>query len=216
MFSDFLNSGFFKAFDHSVLRYFNVDGAHPIMDQFWLIITQLHKDPIVQYLVFPALLLWLVYIYRVQVVKLLVSLGLAIGMADAFSYRVVKQLVNRQRPFQNAEISSWVRQVGEAHGQSFPSNHAANAFAAAVILAWYFPRGAYLFYIFASLIAISRMALGVHYPTDVLAGALVGIFVGFLLRICLLNRVSWFSLKSRVSKTDRESYSWRTRSKRME
>jgi undecaprenyl-diphosphatase len=125
-------------------------------------------------------------------------------------------MVDRPRPFQNTEISSWLRKVGEAHGPSFPSNHAANSFAAASVLAWYFPGVGYLFYIFAGLIALSRIALGVHYPTDVIAGAGLGIFVGFLIRICLLNRVRWFVLRGFVSKSDAESYSWRIRSRRME
>lgn len=205
-----------KAFDYLVLHFFNVDWADPVLDQFWRTITQLHKFTLVQYAVFPLLLAALFYIYRAQAVKLLVALALALGLADALSYRVVKQVVDRPRPFQNAEISSWLRKAGEAHGPSFPSNHAANSFAAASVLSWYFPGVGYLFYIFAALVALSRVALGVHYPTDVIAGAGLGFFVGFLIKICLLNRVRWFLMKPSVSKADAESYSWRTRSRRLE
>jgi undecaprenyl-diphosphatase len=205
-----------KMFDYFVLHYLNVDLGNPVLDQFWLTITQLHKFAVVQYGVFPLVLAALAYIYRARSIKILVALALALGLADAFSYRVVKHIVDRPRPFQNSEISSWLRKVGEAHGPSFPSNHAANSFAAASVLTWYFPGVGYLFYIFAGLIALSRIALGVHYPTDVIAGAGLGIFVGFLLKICLLNRVRWFFMRAPVSKADSESYSWRTRSRRLE
>ncbi|MCK9458140.1 MAG: phosphatase PAP2 family protein [Proteobacteria bacterium] len=57
---------------------------------------------------------------------------------------------------------------------SFPSGHAQTAFAAAVYLALLFPRGAALFLALAALVGLSRVALGVHYPSDVLAGAALG------------------------------------------
>ncbi len=205
-----------KQFDYQILHLFNVDWGDPTLDQFWLLITQLHKQMLVQFVVFPVLLLGLLYIYRGHAIKLLLALALALGIADAVSYRVVKAQVNRPRPFQNPEISSWVRKVGQAHGPSFPSNHAANAFAAAAVLAWYFSGGSYFFYIFAPLVALSRFVLGVHYPTDVLAGAGLGLFVGFLIRILLLNQVHWFLMRDSVSKPDGKSYSWRTRYRRME
>jgi undecaprenyl-diphosphatase len=98
--------------------------------------------------------------------------------------------------------------VGTAHGASFPSNHAANCFAAAAVLSWYFRRWRALFYTLAGAIAISRVALGVHYPSDVLAGAILGYFVGWLVTTELAKQM-------RVSKKTKKSWDWRSRSKRL-
>lgn len=57
---------------------------------------------------------------------------------------------------------------------SFPSGHATTAFAAAVVLAMWYPRGAGVFVGLAVLAGLSRVMLGAHFPSDVLAGALLG------------------------------------------
>lgn len=57
---------------------------------------------------------------------------------------------------------------------SFPSGHATTAFAAAVVLALWYPRGAGVFVGSAVLVGLSRVMLGAHFPSDVLAGALLG------------------------------------------
>ncbi|MDP9285952.1 MAG: phosphatase PAP2 family protein [Actinomycetota bacterium] len=64
------------------------------------------------------------------------------------------------------------------HSSSFPAGHAATAFAGAVVLSVVAPRLAPAFLGLAVLIAISRVYVGVHYPTDVLAGAVLGALVG--------------------------------------
>ena len=64
--------------------------------------------------------------------------------------------------------------LGVPPDRSFPSGHAQTAFAAATYLALLFPRGAVLFLALAALVGLSRIALGVHYPSDVIVGALVG------------------------------------------
>lgn len=67
---------------------------------------------------------------------------------------------------------------------SFPSGHATVAWAMAVVLAAKEPRAKYFFYFLAVLISLSRVFLGVHYPSDIIAGGLVGITIGlFSLRI---------------------------------
>jgi undecaprenyl-diphosphatase len=65
---------------------------------------------------------------------------------------------------------------------SFPSGHAATSFAGAALLATFVPRLAVQFFVLATLIAWSRVYIGVHYPSDVLAGALIGLAVAFVLR----------------------------------
>jgi undecaprenyl-diphosphatase len=57
---------------------------------------------------------------------------------------------------------------------SFPSSHAVNNFAIATMFAWYYRRWRYWFYAWAAVVALSRVFVGVHYPSDVAGGALIG------------------------------------------
>jgi undecaprenyl-diphosphatase len=93
--------------------------------------------------------------------------------ADLLSY-LGKVIVPRHRPFEH--------QLGPpSDTHSFPSGHSATSFACATVLSYYAPRLRVLFYVLASLIAFSRVYDGMHYPTDVLAGALLGVLVGLAL-----------------------------------
>jgi len=102
----------------------------------------------------------------------------------------LKFLTQRQRPFLFLEMGSKLSKgPGEILDPSFPSAHADFSFMMAVLLALWFPRYRIIFFIVAGFIGWTRIYLGLHYPTDVIAGALLGygITKAYLLWIPELN-----------------------------
>jgi undecaprenyl-diphosphatase len=87
----------------------------------------------------------------------------------------LKFLIQRQRPFVFLEMASKLSKgPGEILDPSFPSAHAAFSFMMATLLSFWFPRYRVIFYIAAGFIGWTRIYLALHYPTDVIAGALLG------------------------------------------
>jgi undecaprenyl-diphosphatase len=87
----------------------------------------------------------------------------------------VKPLFRRVRPFVNREANV----VGiRPADHSFPSGHTASSFAAATALAFFYPKAAPLMYTLATGVAVSRVHLGVHFPSDTAVGGAVGIGIG--------------------------------------
>jgi len=84
----------------------------------------------------------------------------------------LKHIVQRDRPFRSRVLAPVIGKKPNSH--SFPSGHAAASFAAAWLLSQIFAGGKPFFYALASLVAFSRIYLGVHYFTDILAGAASG------------------------------------------
>ncbi len=86
---------------------------------------------------------------------------------------VMKYGINRERPF---VTYPFIEKMTDAGSPSFPSGHTSSAFAAATSLSLAFPKWYVIApsFIWASGVGYSRMHLGVHYPSDVLAGAIIG------------------------------------------
>ena len=106
--------------------------------------------------------------------KVLRCLLLLYGIQSLVIYGL-KYLVNRERPFFFLEMASKISKgPGEILDPSFPSAHTVFSFMMATLLTGWFPRYGVLFYLVAGLIGWTRIYLGLHYPTDVLIGALLG------------------------------------------
>lgn len=182
--------------DYFLLKLLNVDLASRAGDIFSLWITSLNKDPLFLAAVLGLTVGWAYYRYSWHFAKPLLITCAAVALADAAAYRGIKSWVDRPRPIHNLEISQWLRPVGDAHGASFPSNHATNMFAAAFILSAFFPRGRYYFYTFAALVALSRVTLGVHYPSDILGGAVLGTVIAAFVTWVTRKRASLWNMNS--------------------
>lgn len=112
---------------------------------------------------------------------------------------VIKLLTDRQRPFDSLQNVNTISTLGltSASGPSFPSGHAARAFAVAALLSFgRRPRIYAISLAIAALVAISRIYLGLHWPSDVLFGALLGVSSAIILRS--LTGSDTFYLRARM------------------
>lgn len=180
------------------------------MDEQMLLFLQAHSTPFLDALT-PALtylgsggILWIVAAlallaskkYRPYGTGMLLSLllGLIIGNG------VIKHLVMRPRPCDAAPIAHMLI-AHPADLYSFPSGHALSSFAAASVLYRADKRLGIPALALAALISFSRLYLYVHYPSDVLAGALLGLAVAFL--GMKLNALLWVKWQNRAQNRTR-------------
>ena len=165
-----------------------INGAHsPFLDELmWQISHQLMWIPLYLFFVF--------YSYKhfttKQFIIFLIGVGLCFLFADRISVLGFKDVFMRYRPTHNLDIKHLVHTYqinddnyyqGGLYG--FVSSHAANFFALSTFLFLNFKRfSKYWGFIFlwAILIGYSRIYLGVHYPSDVTVGGLLGIIIGYI------------------------------------
>lgn len=128
---------------------------------------------------------WIIKEYQWRSIIVLVGIILAITATDQVCSGFMKPYFERFRPSRNPALEGLVHIVNDYRGgrYGFSSSHAGNSFALATFLFFFFKRKykwVAWFFLWAAVVSYSRIYLGVHYPGDILVGALVGTGFGYL------------------------------------
>lgn len=175
--------------DESLFRLINHGLANPVFDRIMPLLSG-------NALFFPALVLlaaWLIWRGRSRGLLCLLMLVLAAGVADGLVSRTLKEAIGRPRPFLTLPDARSL--IGHGGSGSMPSSHAANWFAALTVLFLYYRRAFWIALPVGVAVSFSRVYNGVHYPSDILAGALLG--SGSAFAAVLLANTCWQAATSR-------------------
>ena len=175
---------FLDSLDVALFVLINQKGQNYFFDWFMPFMTELKNFVYV----IPLLAIWILWREKQRGILTLVFLGLTITITDQFSSHFLKDWVGRIRP---CHVLEQVRLVLTDcnTSYSFPSSHAVNIFAAMYFLSQTLKRFAFPFFFIASLVAYSRVYIGIHYPLDNILGAGIGILIAWpLWRLCDLAK----------------------------
>ena len=153
--------------DKNLFYILNTKITASFLDFFMPFITT--KTNFIEVIIFAWLMIFIMGTRKDR--KTLIIVVLAVLLSD-LATDVLKNLIYRVRPC-NALADVRIL-AGCTESFSFPSGHATNVFAAAVYLSYVYSRYLPIFLILAALVAYSRIYVGVHYPLDVIGGAVVG------------------------------------------
>ncbi|MCU0344218.1 MAG: phosphatase PAP2 family protein [Ignavibacterium sp.] len=165
---------FLYSIDLAVFYFFNHTLSVGFLDKFFSIITNVNN-----WYITYIILLGISFSKGGLKGKLAVlGVILLIIVTDQTGYRLLKEFFARPRPCDI--LTDVLTPLGCTGTFSFPSNHALNNFAAALFFYRLFPKLKWVLFITASLISISRVYLGLHYPSDIIGGAIIGLAFGYV------------------------------------
>ncbi|WP_299436377.1 phosphatase PAP2 family protein [uncultured Maribacter sp.] len=164
--------------DQELFVYLNSLGSTPY-DFFWITVTTI-QNWIPVFIIF-FVIITLKYPKKEALFVVLTVVALAIFITQLTD--VVKHAVERLRPNNTPEIKEYIRILKSPGSYSFFSGHSSSSSSIATLLYLFLRKrfkGALLFFIWPLLFAYSRIYVGVHYPLDIIIGAIVGVLSGFL------------------------------------
>lgn len=133
----------------------------------------------------PYILLAVTFVYllyssmsRHQRIRAAISLIIAATLSSLAVTQAIRLIWHRPRPFVSLNLNEIVYEASH----SFPSAHSAVFFALSTVIYFYSKRLGILFFITTAIICFGRILAGVHYPSDILAGLVVGVLSGIVAR----------------------------------
>jgi len=155
-----------RELDLSLCRWLNRANRRELTGRFFALVSRL-GDGVFWY----SLMLLLPLIHGAAALAVSVHMALT-GLGCLVVYKWLKARTSRPRPFMVSD--NIIRRVPPLDEYSFPSGHTLHAVAFSLVLLSYLPQWFWVVVPFTALVAASRPVLGLHYPSDVLAGAVIG------------------------------------------
>jgi len=181
---------FFYTIDVSVLYFINHLLSCKILDKFFTIITNVNN-----WYIAYIILLGISFVKGGRRGKIAgIGVLVLILITDQLSAGLIKDVFHRVRPC--GALKDVITPLGCNGTFSFPSNHAVNNFAAAFLYYKLFPKLKWALFITASLVAISRVYVGLHYPSDILGGAVIGSAFGYVFGFAALKLDEYLKIRS--------------------
>lgn len=142
---------------------------------FWLDVLAIFLAEYFGYVLLFSLLLFLAIRFR-KYFKMIIEVIISAILARFVIVELIRWIWQRPRPF----VENNVNLLLTHNASAFPSGHAAFFFAISTIIYLYNKKAGILFFIASFLICLARVFAGIHWPLDILAGAVVGILSGYL------------------------------------
>ncbi len=176
--------------DLAIFVFLNQTISNPVFDKFFPFITD------VKHWYIAFIILWFIAIFKGGRIGKISAFGaiILIVISDQVSSHMLKPFFERVRPcnvVQNVNLL-----VNCTHSYSMPSSHAVNNFAVALFFSRLFPKLKIILLIVATLVALSRPIVGVHYFSDIFIGAVIGSIIGYLLSLAALKVDKYFENKN--------------------
>ena len=161
--------------DKKIFTFFNSSIANPVFDIFFPIIT--NQDIWIIPILFGIIILSIKGGTKGRIASIVLIIGVI--LADYSSAQIIKPYFQRLRP--SHDILDQIRLLVPKGGRyGFVSSHAANMYVSATILGYFYSKQKRLFFTIASLVAFSRVYVGVHYPADIVFGGFLGYGLGWI------------------------------------
>jgi len=172
---------FLKHIDRELFYFINVKLSNPFLDT----IMPWCREKSNWIPLYILLSLWMVYLFRKEVWKIFLTVVILIVATDQVSSSIIKPMFHRLRPCRNPELSELIHKLVDCGGGfSFVSSHAANHFGLALFVTMLLPKNykwlTPVLFLWASIVVFAQIYVGLHYPSDIIIGGLIGIIFGWL------------------------------------